>query len=202
MSRNNSWDACLSPKLMLRHLATKASGCTSVPLLRVIPWFSTGAYAAAGVAGPARRPGSSARAVKRRMHHCTGVPVYRYRTTLWPRYPLRSSWWYGHPASTYSAVFSRANSAFCLLGQGEQSVLDAGLAGTAPAHVLAHEFNGQVGAARFRRGRFPRVIAAECRGVAVAQLVVGLASQTYEHRFSHSLIPQPVAPFMAPPPRP
>ena len=57
------------------------------------------------------------------------------------------------------------------------------------------------GAARFGRDRFRRVVAADRRGVAVAQLVVGLASQTYEHSFSRSLIPQPVALFMATPPK-
>ena len=45
-------------------------------------------------------------------------PVYRYRTTLWPHYPLRSSWWYGHPASTYSAVFSRGKLSVLLAGAG------------------------------------------------------------------------------------
>ena len=53
----------------------------------------------------------------------TVVPVSLYtgyRTALWLRYPLRSSGRYGHPASAYSAVFSWANSAFCLLGHVER----------------------------------------------------------------------------------
>ena len=29
ISRNISWDACFSPKLTFRHLATNASGCIS-----------------------------------------------------------------------------------------------------------------------------------------------------------------------------
>ena len=92
----------------------------------------------AGLCGP----GSLAGAVNQGLHHCTGVPVNRYRTTLWPHYKLRSSWWYGHPASTYSAR----------LLVGELSVLIAGAGRTAtPGRWPCRDGAGACARARIQR---------------------------------------------------
>ena len=129
-------------------------------------------------------PGPSAREVNQALHHCTGspcIPVPDHALASLPAPQLFGGMVIRLPHT--SAVFSWANSAFCLLGQVEQPVLDAGPAGMAPSHVLAREFNGQVGAARFGRRPFRRVFAAERRSVPAAQLVVGPASQNYEQSF-------------------
>ena len=182
MFRNISWDACFSPKLMLRHFATKASGCTSVPLLRVIPWLPTAASAAAGVVGAGLRAG-----VPGATSYPGSAPLYRC--------PLYSGTGQHSGLVTRSAVLGgmvirlphtlptsrgRTRGSACWGRSNSRSGTPA-LPGWRRRMLFAHEFDGQVEAARSGRDRFRRVVAAESRGVAVAQLVVWLASQTDEH---------------------
>ena len=108
----------------------------------------------------------------------------------------------GHPTFTYSAFFSWANSEFCLLGRSNSRSWTPALPGwhrRICSRTNATAKWGRRGSDETGSGEWSPQNA---RGVAVAQLVLGLASQTYEHSYSSGLIPQLAAPFMATFPRP
>ena len=109
--------------------------------------------------------------------------------------PTRQLLVVGHPGFTYSASSrGRTQSSACWGRSNSRS--------WTPALPEWHRRICSRTNATAKSGRRGSDETGSRRVVAAAQLVLGLASQTYEHSYSSGLIPQLVAPFMATFPRP